>query len=243
MPRPYKSFASRRKRTPYDRKSSRAMVLSRRRTRSARQYKATPVGGFPKSKLVKLRYCEQITINPSAGVNGVHVFSANGMYDPSVTSVGHQPSNFDRWMANYDHYTVIGSKITVSYMPSITTTVIPGIFGVLLSDQGNEVVSLSQENLLEQPRCVFNRKVVGVPTDLQNQSYVTKRFSAKRFFGVNPVGGGKTFQGSASANPTEGAYYEVFVAPINSNDPGAMYFTCVIDYIALLTEPNITDAS
>lgn len=241
MPRTFKGRRFRKRRA--SRKSKRMALIRRGRARIGRKYKATPIGGFPKSKLVKLRYAQFININPASGVTGSYVFSANGMYDPDITGTGHQPSNFDRWMAVYDHYTVVGSKIKVSYTPTIATTIVPGIFGVLLTDAGNEATSLIQENLLEQPRVKYSRKVLGMPTANSMPATVVKRFSSKRFFGVKPLGGGKTFQGSASANPTEGAFYEVFVCPIDGNDPGNMALTVVIDYIAVLTEPKVSDAS
>lgn len=241
MPRTFKGRRFRKRRVT--RKSKRMALIRRGRAMIGRKHRATPIGGFPRSKLVKLRYVDQITINPASGINGVHVFSANGMYDPDVTGIGHQPANFDKWMKNYDHYTVVGSKIRVMYTPSITTTVIPGMFGVLLSDDGNTVGSLTQNSLLEQPRLSYSKKVVGIPSANSVPATVTKKFSARKFFGVKPVGGGKTFQGSDAANPTEQAFYEVWVAPILANDPGAMYFTVTIDYLAVLTEPQLSEAS
>ena len=80
---------------------------------------------------VTFRYASRIIINPAAAGNGVHVFSANGMYDPDLTGVGHQPRGFDEVMPLYDHYTVIGSKCTVAACNLSTGG---GILGIALKD-------------------------------------------------------------------------------------------------------------
>ncbi|HIA02129.1 MAG TPA: hypothetical protein EYN66_09490, partial [Myxococcales bacterium] len=54
-------------------------------------------------------------------------FRANGMFDPQVPLGGHQPRGFDEFMDAYDMFTVLGSKISVSWMyegyngPSLVT--------------------------------------------------------------------------------------------------------------------------
>lgn len=235
MPKYFKKKRTYRKRKPYTRRK-RALVT--------RKPRYMPIGGFSNSKLVKLRYVSTISLNPGAGLIARHVFRANSLYDPDSSSVGHQPSNFDRWMQNYDHFTVLGSKFKAVYTPVVATTVTPGRVGLLLSDTGTVVAGMtSVENLLEQPRMNVSSKVVGIPSGNSIPLTISKYFSSKKFFSVSPLGAGKTYQGTASSNPAEGAFYELFLASIDGNDPGAAYFTVTIDYIALLTEPKESDFS
>ena len=65
----------------------------------------------PLKMAATLLYSDQITLNPAAGTVSKHVFSANGLFDPNITGVGHQPRGFDQYMALYNHYTVIGARI------------------------------------------------------------------------------------------------------------------------------------
>ena len=41
---------------------------------------------------------------------------ANGLYDPQVSTGGHQPRGFDEFMTTYDMYTVHGSRASGSFM-------------------------------------------------------------------------------------------------------------------------------
>ena len=59
---------------------------------------------------------KDLTINPTiSGLPVTLVFSANGMYDPDITGVGHQPSGFDQIGEFFGHYTVLSSKIKVTF--------------------------------------------------------------------------------------------------------------------------------
>ena len=73
---------------------------------------------IPDRTLIKMRYVSDIVLNPAAGSTASYVYSCNGMYDPDITSTGHQPMGFDQWMAFYQHYTVLGSKLSCSFASS-----------------------------------------------------------------------------------------------------------------------------
>ena len=101
-----------------------------------------PIGKIPKqlsllgSKVkTKLRYVEYFTLNPAAaGLPATHVFSANGLYDPNITGVGHQPRGFDQLMALYDHYYVSRSKIIADFASISNNSVAPWVCGIVLDD-------------------------------------------------------------------------------------------------------------
>lgn len=229
------------------RKRKRPYYAPKRRTRprTTTLRRRTPRYRVPRAKftgmgrkiVAKLRYVDFISINaPAAGV-AAHVFRANGLYDPDVTGTGHQPIGFDEFMARYNHYCVLGAKIKVQYMPSSAANVIPGVLGCLLTDTGGRVAgATSISHLLEHPGrgAVANTGVL-LPKDLNAR--VTKTYSAKKFFG-KPVWIDDRHLGNSTNNPSEDAFFEVYIATVNGNDPGAVDLLVQIDFIAMFTEPK-----
>lgn len=77
---------------------------------------STPGTAFPHRYQNELRYSavQSIVLDPSGW--GKHFFSCNGLYDPDITGLGHQPLYYDQLTALYNHYTVIKSSITIQPM-------------------------------------------------------------------------------------------------------------------------------
>lgn len=196
-----------------------------------------PIGGFPKNKMVKLRYVTECVVQCS-GLSNSYTYSANGMYDPDITGGGHQPKAFDEWMAVYNHYNVVGSKINVKL---VSTHGGDGyIWGVTRTPTPNSLASKLLTYCLENRYTRGYRALGSNPGQraLANIPAITK-YSQKKQFGQNSSQ--KTdLTGNASSNPTEQSYFEVWMAPIN-NIPTTQTasFIVTIDYIALLTEPRV----
>lgn len=209
----------------------------RRKFRQTKFYaNRLPLAGNPRCKLARLRYCTVIVVDAPVGSTTNYNFLANDLYDPDATGAGHQPLGFDQLMAYYDHFTVLGSMISVRVTPSAGSALTPGLMGIALSDNGAAVSSASSvSHLLEGRQTGRNVRWIG-DRDRMSSDTITKKFSHKHFF-CKPSHGSE-FKGSASGSPSEKAYYEVFVASINGNDPSAMALTVTIDYIALFSEPK-----
>lgn len=205
-----------------------------------RMSRRLPLGGFAASKVVRLRYAENISLNPTAGAVAAYYFSANGLYDPNITGTGHQPNGFDELMLHYNHYRVIGSKITVNYAQNASQAVIestnPGLFGVALVPDATSLSAYTRTYEIIESR-VGNRKY-GYAGDSQAnmKKIVRNSFSHRKFFKTK-IWDDK-FRGNSAANPSEQAYYGVwFGAPDGSLDPGITNFMIVIEYIAIMNEP------
>lgn len=224
---------------PYVKKTYKKYRKKNKRYRKKYSKKmALPSGGFPMSKLTKLRYSEEISIDAVTSAQ-TYSFLANGLYDPNVTGTGHQPMNYDTWQSVYDHYTVIGSKINVRWIPNVTTNALPGIMGIALTDDGTLTSGQSLQYLIEQKLVSVNKHVIGIVSS-GKYSQVTKTFSAKKFFGKpnNTMIGDDEYRGSSATNPNEKAYFEVFVVPVGGDNPGDFSLIVTIDYIAVWTEPK-----
>ncbi len=240
------------KKTRKTRSGYRKVTPASRRTVSRRRRYANPrraiLSGFPKSKLVKLRYVDsRVTLDASVDSFTSTVFRANSIFDPDYSGVGHQPMGHDQWAAIYERYTVLGSKITVTYTPSGTSNVNGSYMGVTLSGSvaplGNytDIDNILESKLTSATRTVGNTLSNGFPRarDLS----VSKTFSAKKFFGVRDVQDGAALSAQVGANPSRDAYFGVWTAAVDGGDPGSISMRVQIDYIVLFKEPKNLDGS
>lgn len=236
---PYKTKRVVRKRL-YKRKPRRAVRPYRKKT-------YLPIGGFANSKLCRLRYVENITFNPGAGLISINAFRANSVFDPNSTGVGHQPSNYDRWAVNYDRYTVLGAKCTVQPFQIASTAVTPGLIVLHVSEDGADLNSAhatgGSQAILEQPRLSWSSRSYG-SNNHGGALKITRKFSAKRFFKTKNLLGTSPYSADVAANPTEGAFFEVAVlSPDDTNDPGQIKLRVIIDYVVMFTEPKSPEYS
>jgi len=185
--------------------------------------------GFPKMMMVKQKYNDTITLNSNLGVMTNHVFSLNGLFDPNITATGHQPMYFDQYMAIYNHYTVLGCKVKVTFLPYGSNTV--PIRVALWQDDDGTVFNTSFEFLSEASK---------VKTTLLNQggakaSVLTLNWSAKKTFGpavlMNSV-----LRGNAAANPAEQSYGVISVKTADNITTCTVSCMVEIEYITVYNE-------
>lgn len=237
-------MANTRKRKRSDRKSKYKKKTYKRRRKTVKR--RSVIGGFPTKWIAKLKYSQHFTLNPGAGLGAVQVFRANSCFDPDVTGIGHQPSNFDRFMLNYDRFTVLGSKCLFHEVQNVNASIEPGTMVLHLSQDGTDIATAHASgginNILEQPRLAYNARQVGIIND-GGPWIIRKNFSAKKFFSTKALNT-NTYSGTAGANPQEQAFYEcAFVSNDDANDPGSHHFRVDITYIVMFSEPKLADAS
>jgi len=195
--------------------------------------------GFPKTTAVKLRYITTVLINPPAAQLGYHYFRANSCYDPDYTGVGHQPMNFDMWSALYNHYIVVGSKITVHYAGDGGTSASSQIWGVALTD--DVTTTTSPATLMENGTTKYRIGNLSSNYGVTRAPNMTKGYSCKKFFNIkNPMDNIRTLGAQITADPSEIAFFSVFGGPLpdTANDLPAQNFTVCIDYIVIFSEPK-----
>lgn len=207
-----------------------------------------PLGGFPNRLMVRLKYVENIPLSPGVGGIAHQSFRANSLFDPNFTGIGHQPSNYDRLTAIYDRYTVVSSKINCFIYSGNNNVVLPGLLALHTSEDGTDLTTAHAsggiENVIEQPRTSRSIKHLGDMTTAGRNVLMSQTFSAKKFFGTKSIVGESPYSADIATNPSEGAFFEVAYMSIDdSNDPGAIGVRCEIEYIAVMTEPKISDAS
>jgi len=120
--------------------SSLSRRLATRIPRSIAAPRLSNISGLKNWIDVKLVYAETFSLTGTLGYAN-YEFCANGVYDPNVTSTGHQPLYFDQYIALYERYMVKSSRIRLrpvqSTAPSDMST--GGIwYGVILTPQAGQ---------------------------------------------------------------------------------------------------------
>lgn len=183
--------------------------------------------GFPNTIITKLRYCAYINMTGTAGARAINVYAANGIFDPDVTGVGHQPMWRDNFANIYDQYVVLGSEIKVAFAnTSSTVNMLCGIVG-----DDDSTISSTVEALMEQNNSVS----VLAGTTGSNPVALTASFEPNRDFGVDAKDDGfsATAQGS---NPTELWCYGVWLAAADGSSNVTGNIKVEIDYTVKFTE-------
>lgn len=179
----------------------------------------------------KLRYVDKFTIDPSfSSAIGAHRFRANGCFDPDHTGTGHQPLGFDQYMAMYDHFKVLSSKITIHVVgggDGVTPSFVTGIY---LDDDSSAI--FDSNNMIEQGLTSF--KVVNAGRT-SPPAKISKSFNSDTFFGDQKMA--RDLMGTEVADPMEEAFFTIFVQAIeNSVDVSPVTYHVMIDYVVSFSE-------
>lgn len=215
----------------------------RRRKRARRRYAPNPRdlmistrGPVPLSYKTKMRYATNGIIDAGVGTPANVLYRANDLYDPEQAVGGHQPLGFDQFVGTlYDHFTVLGSKITVDFVSADSTYLGGARCGINVTDDASGVVT-TFDTVVEQGGCAH-----GILTNMHGQGRLrlTKTFSTKKFFNRADVKDCSELRGNAAASPTEQAYFNVFCQGLASGtNPANLYVNVLIEYIVLLQEPK-----
>lgn len=228
---------------PYAKKLKKTYRRKRRSYRKKR-YAKRSVLSFTKAPMpnrfaTKLRYAESFTLSiPIGGVAGTYLFVANGLFDPNNSGVGHQPRGFDQLMAMYDHYTVIGSKITCTF----TTAGLVGVSGPLtvgIALKDSALVASNKNDYMEGRNVKSGVLLRAATSDEAHKITLSKTFSCKKFLGISNPLSSSVARGSSSGNPQEDAYFHLFGQVLTGGaDPAAVDCQVVIDYLTVFTEPK-----
>lgn len=194
--------------------------------------------GFPRQIKTTLKYTETLKLTAASGVFTTYFFSANGAYDPNITGTGHQPMYFDQYAALYNHYTVIGSRITVRVLQDSATAVGCRV-GLLQTDDSSYAGTADMDQIDEASMGRFRYMGVG----LDHSINLGQRWSAKKTFGGSVLGN-DNLQGSSSSNPTEQSYYMFCIQGLSgASTTPTLHCTFEIEYIMIWDELKDVTAS
>lgn len=190
----------------------------------------------PKKAVVRMKYCDTYSLNP--GVGGVPVtqlIHANHINDPDISGSGHQPYGHDQWKEFYNHYTVIGSKITVRFQS--TGKEEQAMVGIGLKD--DTTIDADDRSLRENGKSVYGF-LSGDASD--SMTTLVRKYSPRTFFGINKPLGTDSLRGTFGTTVPagyEGAFFHVWCgAADGSTDITPVLAHVQVEYIVLMMEPK-----
>ena len=166
----------------------------------------------------------------TAGAMQTKIVRANDIFDPDYTGTGHQPMGFDQWAVLYNHFVVLGSKVTCRFVLDADEND-PAYVGVYISDDTTTPYTDASE-------CIESKKgqtkILARP---DKAGHVTATYSAKRFYNVTDVKDNVDRLGSTvTASPTEQALFHYWLQGVNETINGDVDVT--IEYIVMFSEPK-----
>ncbi len=185
--------------------------------------------GFPKQVKMTHKYRQLVTLTSPSGNLASQAFRANGMFDPDYNLGSHQPMFFDQIGALYNHYTVIGSKLTAN-IGGWTSNIVPMTVGLCIDDDAT--LNGNIDAILESGKC----KKLMTQANSQNPTMILSMgWSAKNTFGGEPMSIQK-LQGTPVSDPAEGSYFVLFTQSNDLVSSQSLFIDVEIEYIAQWTE-------
>lgn len=231
MPR---RFARKRRPTFATKKRKRFGRMRRRVARGYGPARATVSRqiGTLQGNRVRMRYVETHILSSPIGVMDTEQYYANGLWDPRVAALGHQPMGFDNAMNYYQYAVVYGSKITVKFISKGITS--PCVCGIYLGDNvANPYTDWTVMKELGYPMKNMNTDNSGT----SSQVTVTAKFSHKKFFGQN-LGQITDTANTSTANCTRLSRYNVWLQTSDAaNNSGSAEIQVCIDFLVRLFNP------
>jgi hypothetical protein len=160
------------------------------------------------------------------------------MYDPDITSTGHQPMPFDQLMLSFDHYCVVGAKIRVNFRNTSTASTV----GCAISLNATNSATSNYQALIENGVMVRDRLQLA-PSD-DSSKVLEMPISIPRFSGTPRPLDNPDLWGSISSNPAEQSYFHLSVwTPDVVTVVGPVICEVFITYDAWFLEPRKNSSS
>lgn len=177
-----------------------------------------------------VRYSEQINLALPSAAAGTYVYAANGLFDPNITGIGHQPAGFDQLMLLYGRYCVEKSVISVTFSSEYNTNNYNALVGITAST--DNIGSTDYRRYTENPLCTM-----GVIKATDGVVKLSQTYDGKGFFNMS-YQSDTDKNGTVSSNPAELVYFNIFAAPTNpGNTMGFLQLQVQLEYHALFSDP------
>lgn len=192
---------------------------------------------FPRTKLIKWHMAGEVTLTPTASVNGVFVMNLTSAFDMFNTSgPNQQPRGYDQIMGVwYQKYRVLGGTVKVQTTPvSNVEAKIPGYLVAQISEDGG-AISGSVTMVAMRDRVVPGIGMKGFANVDNKVVTRSMKWSSKRWLGARL--NDEDFVAEFSANPVGTLVMQIaYISSDNVAIPTQLKFTVTVDYFCMLSD-------
>jgi len=183
--------------------------------------------GFPLKLMTTLRYHTNMTLASTAGSVAQYGFRWNSIFDPDLTSTGHQPLYRDTFAGIYDHYAVVSARASI-FVNNASTTIAQ--IAVSTDDDGSP--TSTYDTFCEQN--LGTRVLLGSINSGSNDFAFSLAWDCKKVLGIDPYAS-ELYKTSVTANPDEQSVLWITNVAYES---GSASVGCdvMIEYDVLFTE-------
>lgn len=181
----------------------------------------------PSSRIVKMRYVARLVRVLAAGVPSVYAFRFTDLYDPDYSGTGHQPLLHDTYATLYNHYMVLGAKMTVNF---VNNGVSRGL-NLCVYPCPDTSFTTDPDTAYETPGAKYT--IIGE----DNHKSLTLKYSKKAVFGEGRETALSALFGSS---PSEQYFGVIHFFSYQAQDCDTIV---TMDYVVKLTEPKMLPGS
>lgn len=218
----------------------RARVQKMKKTRRKRRFALAPrfpLGGFATSQGATLRYVDEIELTASITTPDVETYRINSIYDPYFAGGGHQPMGTDELFAIYKNATVVGAKMTVTYLPKTPVSSTPCAIILYKSPNPASLSAASLSPMLEQANAT-EYMFAGVPdsTGSNAPKPLTIYYSPRLDQDITDPMDENGLRNTVTSNPGKPYYADIYAASIGGTAPGTVNLLVEIEFKVVFSE-------
>lgn len=220
----------------------RRRVATRPTTMRRRPYGVSTRLNLPSKRATTiLSYVSPFSGSSSGVTPYSQVFSANSLYDPDITGVGHQPYMFDQISALYTKNQVNACNITIEGFSNTagTSGAMVMIYATVYSAlPSNDPYVLQETNNTKR---FMRYKLV---SDAQNRFKLSLYVRIYEVLGISKAEyNDELYKGTNTASPTKMAFLHVIAYPPDKTSVVTMDYTCKIRYYCEFSNQAIVSQS
>lgn len=202
----------------------------RRKRRGNRNNVMGYVAGLPKTTFTHMRYATSFTLTSTLGLKDEYKFRCIGPYDPDITSIGHQPMNYNLFETLYDKIMVVGSKLELRILSP--DAAMNGVVLCYISDDSSVPYS-NFTGYVEGRRGPYT-----VVTNQRTPLKLTAKFSSKKWFNVKDLRDNFERIGSGtSTSPVEDPTFNVIFQELEGATK-SVTILATLTYACLFSDPK-----